>query len=111
MLRRLPLESTQPLLVFAVARLAIAAVGLAAMVVLGLPEDGRAIAVVAGIAVPWSVFMIFVTLKHGGLGLSPWVALGDLATLLAIELVAPETYGGVRFAALFLVAAHAHFQG
>ena len=31
--------------------------------------------------------------------------------LLALELAVPETYGAVRATALFLIAAHAHFQG
>jgi two-component system NarL family sensor kinase len=35
----------------------------------------------------------------------------DFALLLALELVAPDTLLGVQFAALFLIAAHAHFQG
>jgi signal transduction histidine kinase len=39
------------------------------------------------------------------------VAATDLLILLAFELVAPDTYGAVRAAALFLIAAHAHFQG
>jgi two-component system, NarL family, sensor kinase len=36
---------------------------------------------------------------------------GDFALLLALELAAPDTLGAVRLAALFLIAAHAHFQG
>jgi two-component system, NarL family, sensor kinase len=43
--------------------------------------------------------------------LHPLVAAGDLAVLLLLELVTPEAYAAVRFAALFLIAAHAHFQG
>jgi two-component system NarL family sensor kinase len=35
----------------------------------------------------------------------------DLSLLLALELVAPDTMGGVRLVALFMIAAHAHFQG
>ena len=31
--------------------------------------------------------------------------------LTAIEVVAPEIYGAVRFMALFFLAVHAHFQG
>ena len=37
--------------------------------------------------------------------------LDDFALLLALELAAPNTIVGVQLAALFLVAAHAHFQG
>ena len=36
---------------------------------------------------------------------------GDLLVLLAVELVTPDASRGVRAAATFLVAAHAHFQG
>ena len=111
MLRRLPIESSQPILLFALSRVAIVVVGLTAMLVLSLPEDGRALAVVAAIALAWSLLVLGLTLRDPQLAMSPLVAIGDLAALVAIELVAPETYGGVRFAALFLIAAHAHFQG
>ena len=111
MLRRLRIETSEPLVLFAVGRLAIVVVGIVAMLVLSLPEDGRAIAVVAGIALPWSVFVLLLTLRHPHMRLNRLIAVGDLVALLAVELVAPETYGGVRFAALFLVAAHAELQG
>ena len=111
MLRRLRIEGSEPLVLFAVSRLAIVVVGIVAMLVLSLPEDGRAIAVVAGIALPWSAFVLLVTLRHPHTRLNRLIAVGDLVALLAVELVAPETYGGVRFAALFLVAAHAELQG
>jgi two-component system NarL family sensor kinase len=41
----------------------------------------------------------------------PAVPAVDLSLLLALELVAPDTMGGVRLVALFMIAAHAHFQG
>ena len=110
MLRRLPIESSQPILLFALSRVAIVVVGLTAMLVLSLPEE-RAVAVVALIALPWSLLVLGLTLRDPQLGMSPLIAIGDAAALVAIELVAPETYGGLRFAALFLIAAHAHFQG
>lgn len=111
MLRRLPIESSQPVVVFAVSRLAVALVGLTAMLVLSVPEDLSSLAVVAAIAIPWSAVMFVVALRKPHQGLSPLVAAGDFAVLIAIELLVPETYGGVRFAALFLIAAHANFQG
>ena len=58
MLRRLPIESYQPVVVFAVSRLAVALVGLAAMLVLSVPEDFSSLAVVAAIVIPWSAVMI-----------------------------------------------------
>jgi signal transduction histidine kinase len=39
------------------------------------------------------------------------VALGDFALLVLLQTVAPDSYAAVRFAALFLIAVHAHFQG
>ena len=111
MLRRLRIDTSEPLVLFAVGRLAIVVVGIVAMLVLSLPEDGRAIAAVAGIALPWSAFVLLVTLRDPHTPPNRLIAVGDLVALLAVELVAPETYGGVRFAALFLVAAHAELQG
>jgi signal transduction histidine kinase len=111
MLRRLPIESAQPVVLFAFSRLAVTLLGLGTMLVLSVPEDGSALAIIAAIAIPWAGLMVFVTLGHPRRGLSPFVAAGDLTVLLAVELLAPETYGGVRFAALFLTATHAHFQG
>jgi two-component system NarL family sensor kinase len=43
--------------------------------------------------------------------LHPAVAIVDFALLGLLAAVVPELYGVVRFAALFLVAVHAHFQG
>ena len=43
--------------------------------------------------------------------LNPLIALGDLAVLVIIEALVPESYGPVRFFALALLAVHAHFQG
>ena len=111
MLRRLRIETSEPLVLFAVGRLALVVVGIVAMLVLSLPEDGRAIAAVAGIALPWAAFVLILTLRDPHTPLNRLIAIGDLVALLAVELVAPETYGGVRFAALFLVAAHAELQG
>jgi two-component system, NarL family, sensor kinase len=111
MLRRLPIESAQPVVLFAFSRLAVTLLGLGTMLVLSVPEDRSALAIIAAIAIPWAGLMVFVSLRDPHRGLSPFVAAGDLAVLLAVELLAPETYGGVRFAALFLTATYAHFQG
>jgi signal transduction histidine kinase len=111
MLRRLPIESTQPLVVFAAARLAVAVAALVALVVLGLPYEGRGIAVVAGLGIPWSLGLLFVVRRNPEAVLHPLVAAGDIAVLVVIELAVPEAYGATRFTALFVLAAHAHFQG
>jgi two-component system NarL family sensor kinase len=111
MFRRLPIESTQPLLVFAVARLAIVVAALGALVVLGFPYGGEGAAVMGGLALPWSLACLALARRDPALLLNALVPAVDLLILLALELVAPDTYGAVRAAALFLIAAHAHFQG
>ena len=111
MFRRLPIESAQPIVVFAVARLAIVVAALVALVVLGFPYEGKAAAVIGGLGVPWAVLCVVTARREPERLLSPVVPAVDLLILLMLELVAPDTYGAVRAAALFLIAAHAHFQG
>ena len=111
MFRRLPIESAQPIVVFAVARLAIVVTALLALVVLGFPYEGKAAAVIGGFGVPWAVLCLATARREPERLLSPFVPAIDLLILLSLELVAPDTYGAVRASALFLIAAHAHFQG
>ena len=111
MLRRLPIGSAQPLVVFAAARFAVAVAALVALVVLGFPYGGRGIAVVAGVGLPWTVALLVVVRRNPEAMLHPLVAAGDVAVLVGIELLVPEAYGATRFTALFVLAAHAHFQG
>lgn len=111
MLRRLPIGSAQPLVVFAAARFAVAVAALVALVVLGFPYGGRGIAVVAGLGLPWTVALLVVVRRNPEAMLHPLVAAGDVAVLVGIELLVPEAYGATRFTALFALAAHAHFQG
>jgi signal transduction histidine kinase len=109
-MQRIPIESGRPVLVFAAARLAIALVALLAVVVVGFPYQGRAAAVLAAFVL-WSAGLLVAAREQSDLGLHPIVPAVDFALLLLLELVAPDTLGGVRLAALFLIAAHAHFQG
>ena len=111
MLRRLPIESAQPLVVMAVARLAIVAVAFAGLVVLGFPYGDEGAIVIGGAGLPWALGCLLMARRDPERLLSPLVTVGDLLILLAFELVAPDTYGAVRMAALFLIAAHACFQG
>jgi two-component system, NarL family, sensor kinase len=111
MLRRLPIESAQPLVVFAATRFAVAVAALLALVVLGFPYGGRGIAVVAGLGLPWTVALLVVVRRNPEAMLHPLVAAGDVAVLIGVELLVPEAYGATRFTALFVLAAHAHFQG
>jgi len=109
-MRRLPIESAAPIVMFAIARLALAVVALPAVAVGGIPYDGRAAAVLA-VFIVWSASVLAVARRAPDRATSPMVAAGDFILLLALELAAPDTLGAVRLSALFLIAAHAHFQG
>jgi signal transduction histidine kinase len=109
-MRRIPIESAGPIQLFAVARLAVAVVALIAVISVGFPYEGRAATVLA-VFVLWAAAVLFVSYRDPELALNPGVAAVDLGLLLVLELVAPDTLGGVRLAALFLIAAHSHFQG
>jgi two-component system NarL family sensor kinase len=109
-MRRIPIESTGPIVVFAIARLAVAVVALTAVAVVDFPERGAAAAVLA-VFLAWSTVVLAVARREPDRVAHPLVAAGDFALLLALELAAPDALGTVRLAALFLIAAHAHFQG
>jgi two-component system, NarL family, sensor kinase len=109
-MRRIPIESAGPIVVFAVARLVVALAALSAVAIVGFPYDGRA-ALVLAVFVAWSAGVVLLARRDPDRALGPAVPAVDFALLLVLELVAPDTLGGVRLAALFLIAAHAHFQG
>jgi signal transduction histidine kinase len=111
MLRRMPIEFAQPVVLFAILRLALTVLSLLVLLVLGLPYDGEAAIVVAALLLPWSVALLLLARRDGDKSMHPLVAAGDFMALAVLEVVVPETYGVVRFAALFLVAVHGHFQG
>jgi two-component system, NarL family, sensor kinase len=111
MLRRLPIESTQPVVLFAVLRLVLTLLSLFALLTFGLPYEGDAALVVAVVLLPWSLLLLLLARQNGGLAMNGALAAGDFVALAVLESVVPETYGIVRFAALFLIAVHAHFQG
>jgi two-component system, NarL family, sensor kinase len=111
MLRRLPVESTQPVFALALIRLGTSVGLLLLTIVLGFPFEGRLATVLLVAAVPWSLFQVWLARRSPELALSWLVPVGDIAVLLAIELAVPEAYGVVRFVALFFIAVHAHFQG
>jgi two-component system NarL family sensor kinase len=111
MLRRLPIESTQPLEVFALLRLALVALSLLALAILGWPFEGGAAAVIGGLMLPWSLLALLLSRKRPDLAMHPGFAAIDFVLLAVLELVVPETYDAVRFTALFFIAVHAHFQG
>jgi two-component system, NarL family, sensor kinase len=109
-MRRIPIDSARPILVFASARLALAVVALLAVAFVGFPYEGRASAVLA-VFVAWALAVLLLARRNPERALNPAIAAVDFTLLLALELVAPDTLGGVWLAALFLIAAHAHFQG
>jgi signal transduction histidine kinase len=109
-MQRIPLESARPILVFAAARLAIAVVALASVVATGFPYEGRAGAVLVAFVL-WSAGLLAAAREQPDRALHPLVPAVDFALLLLLEVLVPDTLGGVRLAALFLIAAHAHFQG
>lgn len=110
-MRRLPIESTQPIAVFAVVRLLLALIAAGVVIALGFPYQGRLAAVVAGVAVPWSLFNLVLARRSPERATSSLVAVGDVLMLAAVEAVAPEIYVPVCFMALTFLAVHAHFQG
>jgi signal transduction histidine kinase len=110
-LQRLPIESARPMVLFAVVRVMMVNAALVLVLILGLPYEGRMIAVLAGVALPWSLFNVWLARRAPESAVNPLIAAGDLVVLAAIEAVEPELYGVVRFMALFFLAVHAHFQG
>jgi signal transduction histidine kinase len=110
-MRRLSISSIAPVLVFAGARVALSLAGLAAVVVTRYDGWENTAFVIGGLVVPWSIAVLALALRDQEAALGPLVMGGDLLVLLAVELVTPDASRGVRSAATFLVAAHAHFQG
>ena len=108
---RMPIESRRPVVAFGTVRLALAVGSLVLTMVLGFPYHGRLAATLAIGGVPWSAAIFFLARRSPDAAQHPLVAAGDFALLLAVEVLVPETYGAVRFAALLFVAVHAHFQG
>ena len=110
-LRRLPLASRQPVLVFAIARLGITLLAFIVTAVLGSPYEGRLVVVLVLIALPWGLFNLALAWRKPDSALNPLIAAGDLVMLGVVETVVPETYGAIRFIALAFLAVHAHIQG
>ena len=109
-MRRIPIESARPIVVFATARLAVVIVALAAVAVVDFRHQDAA-ALVLWVFAAWSTGVLFLARRDPDRVVTPLVAAGDFVMLLALELAAPDALGTVRLAALFLIAAHAHFQG
>jgi len=109
--RRTPIESREPILAFAVIRALIVIAALLALAILGFPYSGAVVAVLAAVGLPWSVGILVLSRRSPQAGLNPAIVLGDMALLGLLQGVEPDMYAATHFTALFLVGAHAHFQG
>jgi signal transduction histidine kinase len=110
-LTRVPIESPEPVAWFGTLRLGITLAGLVAVLVFDVPERTTLLVLSAGVALPWAVAILVLVRRRPQLMLHPLIAVGDLLVLALVELAVPDTYAGVGFLVVFLVAAHAHFQG
>jgi signal transduction histidine kinase len=110
-LTRIPIESPEPVSWFATLRLGTAVAGLVAVLVFDVPHQSRLLALSAAVALPWAVAILALVRRLPRLTLNPLIAVGDLLILALVEIAVPESWAGVCFLAVFIVAAHAHFQG
>ncbi|MFL5826676.1 MAG: sensor histidine kinase [Thermoleophilaceae bacterium] len=110
-LGRPPIASRETVVTFAAIRLVIAFVAGIAVVASGFPYGGMLALGIFAVGLPWALAIYLLARRNPSAALHPLVAAGDLIVLAVIELLVPETYGAVRFFALFLIAAHGQFQG
>jgi two-component system NarL family sensor kinase len=108
---RIPIESPRPLAWFAALRVAMVATALVALALFDIPDREELIFLTAALAAPLALAVLYAAQRNPTVALHPAIALIDLAILTAAEAIAPDSYAAVRFLALFLIAAHAHFQG
>ncbi|HEX4735250.1 MAG TPA: ATP-binding protein [Thermoleophilaceae bacterium] len=108
---RPPIESMRPVVSFAVVRVVLSVTALLAELVLGVP-GGAAVGIVLGVvAVPWSVAIFVIARRDPVEALTPWIAVGDLIVIAAIQAAMPSAWAATHFTALLFIGAHAHFQG
>jgi two-component system NarL family sensor kinase len=110
-LNRVPVESIAPVAWFGLLRIGLAVAGLLAVLVFEVPERGKLLLLSGAVAVPWAIAVRLLVMRKPRLTLSPLIALVDLLILAVVEIVVPESYAGVCFLVVFLVAAHAQLQG
>jgi signal transduction histidine kinase len=109
--RRVPIGSVGPILVFAATRVVATALAMLGVAIFGLPNDTTPALIVGAVALPWTLLVLVITRRDPEFALNPVVPIVDFSILVLLEVVAPETLGAVRVAALFLVASHAHLLG
>src|SRR5439155_19741896 len=110
-LTRVPIESPAPVAWFGVLRIAIAVSAFVSVLVFDVPDRAALLVLSGAVAIPWAIAVRLVVRSRPQLTLHPLIAVVDLLILAVDELVVPEAYAGVCFLVVFLVAAHAHFQG
>src|SRR3954454_16180642 len=108
---RVPIESPRPIAWFAALRVAIVAVVLIGLAIFDVPNRDELIVLVAAVGAPFALAVLYLAQRAPMVALNPAIALIDLGILAVAEAIAPSSYAAVRFLALFLIAAHAHFQG
>jgi signal transduction histidine kinase len=110
-LNRVPVESIAPVAWFGLLRICLAAAGVAAVLVFDVPERGKLLLLSGAVALPWAIAVRVMVIRNPRLTLNPLIALVDLLILALVEIVVPQSYAGVCFLVVFLVAAHAQLQG
>lgn len=108
---RLPLQSGEPVLWFARLRILLAALALVSAAVFDVPHKTRVVIVLAAVALTWSAAILALARRNREEAMSVGVAIGDVVVLGVIQVAEPESYAGLRFVALFLIATHAYFLG
>jgi signal transduction histidine kinase len=110
-LARVPVESIAPVAWFGLLRLGLAVSGFVAVLVFDVPERGKLLLLSGAVALPWAIAVRVAVKRRPRLTLNPLIALVDLLILALVQLVVPDSYAGVCFLVIFLVAAHAQLQG
>ena len=108
---RLPIESMRPVASFAAVRLLLAVAALTGDAIVGFPHGAAPAIILAAVAIPWSAGLLFVAQSNPMRALTPFVAMGDLLVIAAVQAAMPSAYGATHFLALVFIGAHAHFQG
>jgi signal transduction histidine kinase len=107
----MPIESSRSVVLFGIARVVLVLVAIVLTLALGFSYEGELVALLAGLALPWTLAVLLLATRDADAAMSWPIAAGDFLALGVIALAVPEVYAFYRFVALFLVAVHAHFQG
>jgi signal transduction histidine kinase len=110
-LTRVPIESPAPVAWFAMLRLGIVLAGLVVVLVFDPPERGTLLVLNLAVALPWALANVWLARRSPTASLHPLIGVGDLVILAVVLVVVPNSYAGIFFLVVFLVAAHANFQG